>query len=299
VDVVEDPEHPGPGRKLLRDAAKLEEGRHGVEESRIPLRSAAVRRSVCLALGLSVSLLAGCGKGNDAGASSSRDLVPLNPGGAPADTGGENRPASGAEDGAGASPAQRPLPVGAGAPLVVFLGDSLTAGLGLPVDQAFPAVVAAELAKRGRPIRAVNAGVSGDTTAGGLRRAQWVLSQRPDVVVLALGANDGLRGLPLVETEKNLRGVVATARAAGARVLLCGMLIPTSYGPEYQEGFSRLFPRVARAERIPLVPFLLDGVAGKKDLNLEDGIHPNAEGQRVLAANVLLHLEPLLAPAAR
>ena len=258
-----------------------------------------MRRSVCLALAFSAALLAACGKGNDAGSAASRDLVPLNPGAAPADGAGEKRTPPGAGEGAGAGPARSLEAVQADAPLVVFLGDSLTAGLGLPVDQAFPAVVAAELARRGRPIRAVNAGVSGDTTAGGLRRAEWVLSQRPDVVVLALGANDGLRGLPLEETGKNLQGIVAKARAAGARVLLCGMLIPTSYGPEYQEGFGRLFPRVAHAEGVPVVPFLLDGVAGKKELNLEDGIHPNAEGQRILAANVLPHLEPLLAPAAR
>ncbi len=246
-----------------------------------------MRRSVFLAAALAASILAACGGEKAGGSASSRDLVPLDPGAAPRDA----APVS-----ERAAPA---APVPADAPLVVFLGDSLTAGLGLPVDQAFPAVVAAELARRGRPIRAVNAGVSGDTTAGGLRRAEWVLSQRPDVVVLALGANDGLRGLPLEETGKNLQGIVAKARAAGARVLLCGMLIPTSYGPEYQEGFGRLFPRVARAEGVPLVPFLLDGVAGKKELNLEDGIHPNAEGQRILAANVLPHLEPLLAPAAR
>ena len=209
----------------------------------------------------------------------------------------------GAAPGAGSVSAPRPAApqaaVPADAPLVVFLGDSLTAGLGLPVDQAYPAVVAAELAKRGRPIRAVNAGVSGDTTAGGLRRADWVLSQRPAVVVLALGANDGLRGLPLGEAERNLRAIVAKARESGARVLLCGMLIPTSYGPEYQQGFARLFPRVAKAEGLPLVPFLLEGVAGRKELNQEDGIHPDAEGQRVLAANVLPYLEPLVAPPAR
>ncbi len=222
----------------------------------------------------------------------------MNPGAAPRD--GESAREGSARPGVASPSASVPAaPVPADAPLVVFLGDSLTAGLGLPVDQAFPAVVAAELAKKGRPIRAVNAGVSGDTTAGGLRRAEWVLSQRPDVVVLALGANDGLRGLPLEETERNLRGIVARAREAGADVLLCGMLIPTSYGPEYQEGFGRLFGRVAKAEGIALVPFLLEGVAGERDLNLEDGIHPNPEGQRILAANVLPHLEPLLRPAAR
>ncbi|HYN40658.1 MAG TPA: arylesterase [Thermoanaerobaculia bacterium] len=249
-----------------------------------------MRRAVCLALALGVLLLAGCGKGRDADSSASRDLVPLNPGAAPADTAERDRPGI----------LETAAPVPADAPLVVFLGDSLTAGLGLPVDQAFPAVVARELAKRGRPIRAVNAGVSGDTTAGGLRRAEWVLSQRPDVVVLALGANDGLRGLPLEETEKNLRGIVTKAREAGARVLLCGMLIPTSYGPQYQEGFGRLFPRLAKQEDLPFVPFLLEGVAGRKELNLEDGIHPNPEGQKILAANVLPGLEAILAsPAER
>ncbi len=216
----------------------------------------------------------------------------MNPGAAPADGSAAGGPAP-------AAAARETPEVPADAPLVVFLGDSLTAGLGLPVDQAFPAVVAAKLAEKGRPIRAVNAGVSGDTTAGGLRRADWVLSQRPGVLVLALGANDGLRGLPLEETEKNLREIVAKARAAGARVLLCGMLIPTSYGPEYEEGFGRVFVRIAEKEGLPLVPFLLEGVAGEKELNLEDGIHPNPEGQRILAANVLPYLEPLLPPAPR
>lgn len=251
---------------------------------RIPVRSAAVRRPVFLAAALAGLLLASCG-GRDEGRSSSRELVPLDPGAGPGAAPALPAPAS-------------PATVPADAPLVVFLGDSLTAGLGLPVDQAYPAVVAAELAARGKPIRAVNAGVSGDTTAGGLRRTEWVLSQRPAVVVLALGANDGLRGLPLAEAEGNLRGIVAKAREAGARVLLCGMLVPTSYGPEYQRGFAGLFPKVAKAERLPLVPFLLEGVAGRKELNQEDGIHPNAEGQRMLAANVLPYLEPLLAPAA-
>jgi len=247
-----------------------------------------VRRAVFLVAVLAASLLASCGGGKEAGSSSARDLVPLDPGAAPRDAG------------AAAKDAGRPSPViPADAPLVVFLGDSLTAGLGLPVDQAFPAVVAAELARRGTPIRSVNAGVSGDTTAGGLRRADWVLSQRPDVVVLALGANDGLRGLPLAETERNLRGIVAKARSAGARVLLCGMLVPTSHGPEYQAGFGRLFPKVATAEGVPLVPFLLEGVAGRKELNLEDGIHPNVEGQKILASNVLPLLEPLLARSVR
>ncbi len=254
-----------------------------------------MRRPVSLSLAsaaLALLVLSACGAAREEGSAAARDLVPTNPGAAPRDASGGRSPA----------PGEAPLPeraVPADAPLVVFLGDSLTAGLGLPVDQAYPAVVAAELARKGRLVRVVNAGVSGDTTAGGLRRAEWVLTQRPDVVVLALGANDGLRGLPLAETEKNLRGIVAKAREAGAKVLLCGMLVPTSYGPDYQRGFGALFPRVAKEAGIPLVPFLLEGVAGRPERNLEDGIHPNADGQRLLAANVLPLLEPLLPPGAR
>jgi len=254
-----------------------------------------VRRPVSVSLAsaaLAVFVLAACGAGREESSAAARDLVPTNPGAAPRD----------AAEGRLPDPGDAPGPeriVPADAPLVVFLGDSLTAGLGLPVDQAYPAVVAAELARKGRSVRVVNAGVSGDTTAGGLRRADWVLTQRPDVLVLALGANDGLRGLPLAETERNLRGIVAKARDAGAKVLLCGMLVPTSHGPDYQRGFGALFPRVARETGTPLVPFLLEGVAGRPERNLEDGIHPNAEGQRLLAANILPLLEPLLPPGTR
>lgn len=256
-------------------------------------RAVSLRPVLAVLSVLAVLVSTGCGRARDEESAAARDLVPTNPGAAPRDAEKETAsPAAGERPGAA-------TPAPAGAPLVAFLGDSLTAGLGLAVDQAYPAVVAEELARRGRPIRVVNAGVSGDTTAGGLRRAEWVLSQRPDVLVVALGANDGLRGLPLADTERNLRGIVAKAREAGARVLLCGMLIPTSYGPEYQEGFGRLFPRVAKAEGVPLVPFLLEGVAARKEKNLEDGIHPNAEGQRLVAANVLPLLEPLLPAAAR
>ena len=184
------------------------------------------------------------------------------------------------------APSPGPSEPAASAPLVVFLGDSLTAGLGLPVAEAYPALVGAELARRGRPVRVVNAGVSGDTTAGGLRRVEWVLTQEPAVLVLELGANDGLRGVPLWETERNLRAIGAMRAAAGARVVLCGMLIPTNYGPEYQAGFGKLFYRLARELLVRHVPFLLEGVAGEASLNLEDGVHPNAEGQRRVAANV-------------
>jgi acyl-CoA thioesterase-1 len=120
------------------------------------------------------------------------------------------------------------------------------------------------------------------------------MKQRPAVVVVALGANDGLRGQPASELEKNLSEIVRKARAAGARVLLCGMLVPTNYGPEYGRSFAAVYPRVARELKVPLVPFLLEGVAGEAKLNQADGIHPTAEGQRRVAATVLHHLGPLL-----
>lgn len=183
-------------------------------------------------------------------------------------------------------------------PLVAFLGDSLTAGLGLEADLAFPAQVGERLAAAGRPIRVLNAGVSGDTSAGGLRRLDWLLKQQPEVVVVGLGANDGLRGVPLEETERNLRAIVERARAAGARVLLLGMQLPPNYGPEYAGGFAEIYPRVSQEMGVPLVPFLLEGVGGVPELNLSDGIHPNAEGQERVAGNVLPYLEQVLAPPA-
>jgi acyl-CoA thioesterase-1 len=189
-----------------------------------------------------------------------------------------------------ASPAGAP-------PVVVFLGDSLTAGYGLAEQEAFPALVAAAFAERGTPIRAINAGVSGDTTAGGLRRLDWVLKNRPQVVVVALGANDGLRGQPLPSIEDNLRAIVERARAAGARVLLAGMLMPPNYGGEYASGFAAIYPRLAKQIGVPLVPFLLEGVAGHPELNQPDGIHPTAEGQRIVAGNVEPYLAELIAGA--
>jgi acyl-CoA thioesterase-1 len=176
----------------------------------------------------------------------------------------------------------------------VFLGDSLTAGYGLDADQAFPALIGRALAAEGLPARVVNAGVSGDTTAGGVRRLDWILRQSPDVVVVELGANDGLRGLDLAESEANLRQIVQRARAAGATVLLLGMQMPPSHGPEYAQRFRDLYPRLARELGVPLVPLLLEGVAGDPKLNQEDGIHPTAEGQKILATNVLTLLRPLV-----
>lgn len=231
-------------------------------------------------------------------------------GGALSACGGEERPApaagarsiagplpsettAGVEDSARLSPRQA---APGDAPAVVFLGDSLTAGFGLAEEQAFPAVVGELLAARDLPVRVVNGGVSGDTSAGALARLDWLLTQEPDVVVVSIGGNDGLRGLPVEALEANLRAIVRRARAAGARVLLTGQQIPTNYGPEYAGAFRELYPRVAREEGATLLPFLLEGVAMVPELNLPDGIHPNPEGQRRVAAQVAAALAPLLEP---
>jgi acyl-CoA thioesterase-1 len=181
-------------------------------------------------------------------------------------------------------------------PLVIFLGDSLTAGHGLAVDEAFPALVAKALRDKGRPIRVVNAGVSGDTTSAGLERTGWLLDQKPDVLVVGLGVNDAFRGQPIDRVEGNLRAIVLRAKSAGARVLLLGMRVPTNYGPQYGDAFAAIYPRIAKSEKVDLMPFLLDGVGGHAELNLEDGIHPNAAGQRIVAANLLPYVERALGP---
>ena len=180
-------------------------------------------------------------------------------------------------------------------PLVVFLGDSLTAGYGLGGEQAYPALVEKRLEEEGIPVKVLNAGVSGDTTAGGLARLDWLLSQKPDVIVVGLGGNDGLRGLPLEQAEHNLREIVRRAKAAGARVLLLGMQIPPNYGPEYARGFSDMYPSLAKEMDVPLVPFLLEGVGGVADLNQDDGLHPTAKGQEKVAELVTPYVAEVLA----
>lgn len=196
-----------------------------------------------------------------------------------------------------AVPARAPAPSAApveNAPLVAFLGDSLTAGLGLAAEEAYPALVETRMREEGVAIRALNAGVSGDTSAGGLRRVDWLLGQRPAVLVVGLGANDGLRGLPVAEVEKNLRQIVERAKAAGAKVVLLGMKIPPNYGPEYTRDFEAVYPRLAKELEVALVPFLLEGVGGVEDLNQADGIHPTAEGQVKVAENVVPVLKRVL-----
>jgi acyl-CoA thioesterase-1 len=180
--------------------------------------------------------------------------------------------------------------------VVVALGDSITAGLGVAADEAFPARLEARLRAEGYAYRVVNAGVSGDTTAGGLRRVDWALRSSPEVVIVALGANDGLRGQSPPAMRANLDEIVARLQAAGARVLLAGMRLPPNYGGEYTKEFEAVFPAVARGTRITLMPFLLDGVAGVPRLNQADGIHPTAAGQQVIADHIWPYLRPLLKP---
>ncbi len=180
--------------------------------------------------------------------------------------------------------------------VVVALGDSLTAGLGVAADEAFPARLQARLRAEGYDYRVVNAGVSGDTTAGGLRRVDWALRAHPDVVIVALGANDGLRGQSPQAIRANLEEIVARLQASGARVLLVGMRLPPNYGAEYTKEFEAVFPAVARRAKIALMPFLLDGVAADPRLNQADGIHPTAAGQQMIADRLWPYLRPLLRP---
>jgi acyl-CoA thioesterase-1 len=184
----------------------------------------------------------------------------------------------------------------AAAPAIVFLGTSLTAGYGIGEDLAYPALIQQKLDSAGLRYRVVNAGVSGETSAGGLRRLEWLLKEPVAVLVLELGANDGLRGQDADSMESNLRTIIARTRAAhpGARIVVAGMQAPPNLGVRYAQGFRRVFPRVAEATGAALVPFLLDGVAAVDSLNLPDGIHPTAAGHAIIAETVWRVLEPEL-----
>jgi len=186
-----------------------------------------------------------------------------------------------------------PAPARADA-VIVALGDSLTAGLGVAPDETYPARLQARLTREGYAYRVVNAGVSGDTTAGGRRRVDWVLRTGPEIVIVALGANDGLRGQSPQAMRANLDEIVARLRAAGARVLLAGMRLPPNYGVEFTREFADVFPAVARHAQVAFMPFLLDGVAADQRLNQADGIHPTAAGYQTIADRLWPYLRPLL-----
>jgi acyl-CoA thioesterase I len=180
------------------------------------------------------------------------------------------------------------------APVIVAFGDSLTAGLGVPAAEAYPALLEARLRREGYAYRVVNAGVSGDTTAGGLRRVDWALRLAPAVVIVELGANDALRGQDLGSVRANLDAIVERFQAAGARVLVTGMRVPTNYGDRYGAEFARLFGEVAARRKAAYMPFFLDGVAGDARLNQPDGIHPTAEGYRIITDRLWPYVRPLL-----
>ena len=182
---------------------------------------------------------------------------------------------------------------------IVFLGDSLTAGYSLPLDQSYPSLIQERLDGEKLPFKVVNSGISGDTTAGGLRRLDWILRQPVDILVIALGANDGLRGLPLDSIESNLLQMIEKTRSTSpaTTILLAGIRMPLNMGEDYTSAFEAIFPKVAASQHVPLLPFLLDGVAGVPELNLPDGIHPTAEGYRLIAENMWKFLKPFLISA--
>lgn len=184
-------------------------------------------------------------------------------------------------------------PVMAESRTIVAFGDSLTAGYGLPEVAAFPAQLDAYLRARGHDWRVVNAGVSGDTTAGGLARLDWALADEPALVIVELGANDGLRGLPVEAMEANLDQILSRLDAAGIAALLCGMRAPPNLGPDYATAFEAVFPRLAAKHRVPLYPFFLEGVAAVPALNQADGLHPTAQG----VAEIVKRIGPMVEQA--
>jgi acyl-CoA thioesterase-1 len=192
-----------------------------------------------------------------------------------------------------AAPDAAPAP--AGQPRIVCLGDSLTEGLGVDPEQAWPDLLQRALRRSGFPrAEIVNAGVSGSTSASASQRLRWQLRSKPDIVILALGANDGLRGISPAEMKKNLSAAIDLAQSNGITVLLAGMKMPPNYGGEFTREFESVYTSLAAEKKVPLIPFLLEGVAAEPSLNLPDGIHPNADGYVVMAKLVEKYLRPLL-----
>jgi acyl-CoA thioesterase-1 len=179
---------------------------------------------------------------------------------------------------------------------VIFFGDSLTAGYGVDPDEAYPAIIQKKIDEKGLKWRVVNAGLSGETTAGGLRRLDWILRQPVNVFVIELGGNDGLRGIAPATTRSNLEAMIARIRQRfpHVKVVLAGMQMPTNMGPDYTEAFAAIFPDLAKSADVELIPFLLERVGGDPTLNLPDGIHPTPEGHKIVAETVWRTLQPLL-----
>ncbi|HYF04454.1 MAG TPA: arylesterase [Patescibacteria group bacterium] len=179
---------------------------------------------------------------------------------------------------------------------ILFLGNSITAGFGLELSQAFPALIQKRMDSLKLPFKSINAGVSGETSAGGLRRIDWLLKDTVHVMVLELGANDGLRGMPVADTRKNLQAIIDRTREKypAAKIILAGMQLPPNMGQKYTTDFKNMYIELAQKNNIALIPFILEGVGGVPRLNLADGIHPTAEGHRILADNVWKVLRPQL-----
>ena len=186
--------------------------------------------------------------------------------------------------------------VTANRPKIIAFGDSLTAGFGLAEKESYPYLLQEKLKTDGYNFEVINAGVSGDTSLGGLERADWVLEQdNAKILILELGANDLLRGVPVAQMKENLDKIIVKAKAKNIKILLCGMLAPPTMGAEYQKAFTVAFPDLASEHKVEFLPFLLDNIALKKELNQADGIHPNAEGEKIMTDNVYKALKPMLA----
>lgn len=181
-----------------------------------------------------------------------------------------------------------------GKPVIVAFGDSLTAGFGVEAGLSYPDFLQKELDKAGYQYKVANEGISGDTSSGGASRVATVLAHKPEIVILELGANDGLRGIPVEQTRDNLDRILTELKNAGAKVLLAGITLPRNYGQDYIRSFDKIYPELAKKHDVPLLPFLLEGVALKPKLMQKDALHPTAEGNQIVAGNVMRALQPLL-----
>jgi acyl-CoA thioesterase-1 len=187
-------------------------------------------------------------------------------------------------------------PAPAGQKTIVFLGDSISAGLGVRPEETFPALIEGKIRAAGLPFETINAGVSGDTSAGGLRRIDWLLQRKIDALVIELGANDGFRGVPLASLKANLEAIIEKAKARNPqiKIVIAGMQVPPNLGAEYAADFQKVFAEVAKDKEAALIPFLLAGVGGRRDLNQPDLIHPTAAGHKFIAETVWQTIEPIL-----
>ncbi|HQY56149.1 MAG: arylesterase [Nitrospira sp.] len=241
-----------------------------------------VRQGTACLLALILGGLSGCDQSSTPTASSSADnLAPATP------PSSERTPLR-------ETPPATSIPPADNRPRIIAFGDSLTAGLGVIPEQSYPTQLQKQLDALGYHYQVLNAGVSGDTSAGGLRRVSWVLAGKPRVVILELGGNDGLRGLGLPETRSHLDAIIRQLQDARVQVILAGMKLPPNYGEEYTARFEAMYRDLAQLHGLPLIPFLLEGVGGEKSLNQADGIHPTGDGYRIVVENVLRSLLPVL-----